>query len=670
MARKNNYIDNLYENSSVEFESLINNLNEWGSNPIESSRQCFKHLYNIIRYQQKEIEIIDNQKISQKEFSSALNIKANIGDFMSALNEISKNLEKCPTIEQFKLYLDEKISKKEIDELLKNKLSLEEIKTHFKNGEIKININDILDDLNINFVSYKNLNDILSSKVNKNDIMNLLNLKANKTDINKINIDFKNLNSLNDKLKEMVNNYDKVINNINQKIKDINDDLHNNKIDKNDLNTINNQLNNFGSKLENDSNITNNALSDFEQKINLIINKYESLDKTIQIHYNNINEKLDKEKEKKNKESILVENFENKINSLYNDITKIYKILDNKLNKYEIDPLNLNLKELYSKIKIFYDQKYITAQDIDKIYNSISEDIHEKFIEIENYTKDFLKKFDNDIVLNLDSKASIEEINSIKMDINQLKYLVDKKADLETMNNVEDILKNINQNYICKNDYENFVQYCQNNIEEMKNDIILKSNIDETMSYLKNKADINDINLALNQIHDELDIKLSLQDFNHAMNNQNKINSALLLSNKIGEWVWESGNLKNLHNVPWEIQKMNNLPENFVWNENSDTIVIKQKGIYLCNLAFFVKTNAIIQLYVNGDMILSKNNNENILEGNERYRINNININPNYESITGININELLFLQEKSRICISYNGGDNVKGVLMLKMLC
>ena len=670
MARKNNYIDNLYENSSVEFESLINNLNEWGSNPIESSRQCFKHLYNIIRYQQKEIEIIDNQKISQKEFSSALNIKANIGDFMSALNEISKNLEKCPTIEQIKLYLDEKISKKEIEELLKNKLSLEEIKTYFKNGEIKININDILDDLNINFVSYKNLNDILSSKVNKNDIMNLLNLKANKTDINKINIDFKNLNSLNDKLKEMVNNYDKVINNINQKIKDINDDLHNNKIDKNDLNTINNQLNNFGSKLENDSNITNNALSDFEQKINLIINKYESLDKTIQIHYNNINEKLDKEKEKKNKESILVENFENKINSLYNDITKIYKILDNKLNKYEIDPLNLNLKELYSKIKIFYDQKYITAQDIDKIYNSISEDIHEKFIEIENYTKDFLKKFDNDIVLNLDSKASIEEINSIKMDINQLKYLVDKKADLETMNNVEDILKNINQNYICKNDYENFVQYCQNNIEEMKNDIILKSNIDETMSYLKNKADINDINLALNQIHDELDIKLSLQDFNHAMNNQNKINSALLLSNKIGEWVWESGNLKNLHNVPWEIQKMNNLPENFVWNENSDTIVIKQKGIYLCNLAFFVKTNAIIQLYVNGDMILSKNNNENILEGNERYRINNININPNYESITGININELLFLQEKSRICISYNGGDNVKGVLMLKMLC
>ena len=670
MARKNNYIDNLYENSSVEFESLINNLNEWGSNPIESSRQCFKHLYNIIRYQQKEIEIIDNQKISQKEFSSALNIKANIGDFMSALNEISKNLEKCPTIEQFKLYLDEKISKKEIDELLKNKLSLEEIKTHFKNGEIKININDILDDLNINFVNYKDLNDILSSKANKNDIMNLLNLKANKTDIDKINNDFKNLNSLNDKLKEMVNNYDKVINNINQKIKDINDDLHNNKIDKNDLNTISNQLNNFGSKLENDSNITNNALSDFEQKINLIINKYESLDKTIQIHYNNINEKLDKEKEKKNKESILVENFENKINSLYNDITKIYKILDNKLNKYEIDPLNLNLKELYSKIKIFYDQKYITAQDIDKIYNSISEDIHEKFIEIENYTKDFLKKFDNDIVLNLDSKASIEEINSIKMDINQLKYLVDKKADLETMNNVEDILKNINQNYICKNDYENFVQYCQNNIEEMKNDIILKSNIDETMSYLKNKADINDINLALNQIHDELDIKLSLQDFNHAMNNQNKINSALLLSNKIGEWVWESGNLKNLHNVPWEIQKMNNLPENFVWNENSDTIVIKQKGIYLCNLAFFVKTNAIIQLYVNGDMILSKNNNENILEGNERYRINNININPNYESITGININELLFLQEKSRICISYNGGDNVKGVLMLKMLC
>ena len=58
------------------------------------------------------------------------------------------------------------------------------------------------------------------------------------------------------------------------------------------------------------------------------------------------------------------------------------------------------------------------------------------------------------------------------------------------------------------------------------------------MTYLKNKADINDVNNALNQIHDELDIKLSFQDFNNVMDNQYKINSTLLQNNQVGECIF------------------------------------------------------------------------------------------------------------------------------------
>ena len=60
------------------------------------------------------------------------------------------------------------------------------------------------------------------------------------------------------------------------------------------------------------------------------------------------------------------------------------------------------------------------------------------------------------------------------------------------------------------------------------------------MTYLKNKADINDVNNALNQTHDELDIKLSFQDFNNVMDNQYKINSALLQNNQVGECIFIS----------------------------------------------------------------------------------------------------------------------------------
>ena len=663
MSRHNIYTNNLYENSPLEFETLLNNINEWENNPIEASRHCFKHLYNIIRYQQKKIEIIDKQKASNNDLNLGLNAKANITDLMGALNEINQNIENIPTIDQFKLNLDEKISKDEIKELLKNKPSLEEIKSYINNGEIKININNILEDLNRNFVNFQNLSDILSTKANKENVLNLLEQKVNKNDVDIINNKIKNLMELNNKVKDIENNIDKIINNTNEQINSINNELNNRKIDKNNFMDIAKKLNNLESLYKNDTNNINNKISDLEEKINSNIKNCELMDKNIKMFDNNLKDLLNNQID--NKIPINIENFEDKINSICNDINKIYNLLDDKINKFEIESINLKIKELKSKSNLFLNQKYITPQDIDIFYNSISDDIHQKFIDMQNYTKDFLKKFDNDIVQNLDTKASCDEINSVKMDINQIKYLLDQKADLNVMNNIENVVTRMNQNYIGKNDYENFIQICSKDIQEMKNDIILKSNIDETMSYLKNKADINDVNIALNQIHDELDIKLSFQDFDHAMNNQNKINSALVQNNQIGLWMWDSGVIKNNHNVPWEIQKINNFPENFIWNNNSDTVVVKKKGIYLLSLGFFAKNNAFIQLYVNGEVILSKNSNENNKEKEK-----NLNNNIIEESITGININEFLFIQEKSRISVTYDGTDNVKGIMMLKMLC
>ena len=672
MSRQNIYGDNSYENSPLEFETLINNITEWENNPIEASRHCFKHLYNIIRFQQKKIEIIDKQKASIKDLSSSLNTKANITDLMMALNEMNQNIEKCPTLDQIQLNLQDKISKNEIKELLKNKPSFEEIKSFINNGEIKINIKNIMEDLNRNFVSFKSFSDILNTKANKENLENILNKKADKSDIDMIKNDIVNLMELNKNVKNIENNIDKMSNNINQQFDNITNDLIKSKNDKNEYIDVVSQLNNFDSKLNNNTNLINNAISELEQKLNLVINNFESLEKSIKINEQNYELMNGEQNNKNNKISIEVENFENKIYSMNKEINKIYNLLENKMNNYEIETINLKIEELDKRSSLFLNQKYITSQEIDNIYNSIlnsiSDDIQQKFINMEKYTKDIMKKFDNYIVESLDDKVPSKEIKSMQMDINQLKCLLDKKADLNLMNNMEDIMTKLNQNYINKNEYENFLEMCSKDIQEIKNDLVLKSNIDETMSYLKDKANINDVNIALNQIHDELDIKLSFQDFDHAMNNQNKINTALVQNNQIGIWIWESGVIKNSHNVPWEIQKVNNSPENLIWSNNTDIIAVKKKGIYMINLGFFVKKNAFIQLYINGEMILSKNKNEIEKEVNDKK--NKIFEDTIEERIIGLNVNELLFLQEKSRITVSYDGNNDVKGIMLLKMLC
>ena len=660
MSVKNNFNDNFYENTSIEFESLLNNINEWENNPIEASRYCLKNLYNIIRYQEKKIEIINKNKISNSEYNRGLNAKTNISDFMSAINDISQNIEKRPTLEQIKLLLNDNIYRKEINEVLKNKTSLEEVKSNLENGNIKISIDNIKEDLNRNCVHFKNLSDILSTKPNKETILNLLNQKANINDIEKINKELKNLNFINNKIQEIENNFNEIITKINQQIEKINND--NNTMNKINYNNIVKQLNEIELKFNNYSNSIDSNISDIDKKINLIKNKYDLLDKEIKSYEDNFKEFLNKENENKNKSPNYQNNIEEKINSINKDINKIFEIIENVLSKYENDSKELQRKISLSKTNSDSNQEYITSQEIDNIYSSICHDIFQKFIDIDNYTKNNLNKIKIEIMENIDSKASNEEINSIKLDLNKIKLLLEQKSDL---NSIDYILNDINLNYVNKKEFENFMGIYQNSMEEMKNDLILKSNIEETMNFLKNKADINDVNNALNQIHDELDIKLSFQDFNHAMNNINKINSALLQNNQVGEWIWESGIVKNNHFILWEIQKINNCPENFIWNQDSDTIVVKQKGIYLFNLAIFMYNPAIVHLYINGEKFLSRNFDDKE-ESGFKYNLKN---NVTNENLTGTSINEFLLLQEKSRISIYYEGSDNVKGILSLKLL-
>jgi hypothetical protein len=252
MSRNNKYNDYLQESSPMEFETLINNINEWENNPIEASRHCFKHLYNIIRYQQKKIEIIDNQKASNNDLYSGLNTKINITDFMNTINETNQNIELRPTNDQIQLFLGEKISKNEIKELLKNKPSLEDIKSYINKGEIKLNLKNISEDLNRNFVTFKNMSDILSTKANKNDILNILNQKADKKDFENLKDEIMKLNN---KIKGIDDNLENIVNNIEKKVNDMNNILNNNKVDKKDFTNMVNQINNIESNMNENSNI-------------------------------------------------------------------------------------------------------------------------------------------------------------------------------------------------------------------------------------------------------------------------------------------------------------------------------------------------------------------------------------------------------------------------------
>ena len=674
------YISYDLDNNNIQFETMLNNISEWQNNPIEATRLCFKYLYEINRSHQRNIESLDKQKASKNELSSGLKTKGDLADIMQTFNEVAQNMEQRPTKDEILIILDEKIGKTELNKILLSRPSIDDIKKLLANGELKINLKKSFDELSRNFVNIKDFGELMNSKMSKENVINLLNEKVNKNEIDNILNELKNFGELEQKVKSIDNDLDRLIDHMKKQFNSIDNSINNlakNKIEYKDFESINNKIIENNKNSINLTNQINDDIEKIKKEINMINTKYNKINSTI----NNIKNNYEMfENNSKNNENNIIQSFENKINSIAERINN-NQIDYEKDSQKNMNIINQNIEQLNKKFLIFENQKYASISDFD----NISLQIKSEMKDFQNYIKDYLKNFDEDLINNINQKMNIEEANEIlsqKVDINTLQKMLNSKASALDMDNIKLNIDKINQeiqNNINYDKFDSCIEKISDNIQEIKNDLLLKSNIDEVMSYLKNKANIDDVNKALIDIHNDLDNKSSLADFKHAMNNQNNINTYLAKENSVGKWIWQSGNVSKGYAVPWEIQVINTMPENFIWEKDDICILVKEKGIYLLSLGFFVKEKPTIQVIINGETVLSQvNSSAFIVRQENSNEFSNINFgfikedeNENgYNCTTGITMNEFLCLGNMSKIIISYSGNDSVKGMMSLKHIC
>ena len=118
--------------------------------------------------------------------------------------------------------------------------------------------------------------------------------------------------------------------------------------------------------------------------------------------------------------------------------------------------------------------------------------------------------------------------------------------------------------------------------------------------------DIDDVNKAFSEMHEEVELKMPKNEFDSAMSHQQNLNQLLCAENCSARWMWKSGNLSpNGYAVPWEIQSVNTCPENFIWEEEQANIVTVAPGLYEITLGFFCLKKPTVQVLVNGETILT-----------------------------------------------------------------
>ena len=669
------------------------------------------------------------KKIRQKNLDPLFKKKAEKINISNALNNITNALENRPTNDDIIQVLNDKLDKKDFVYYFNSKPSIEDFNNSVmqindlqKQFEIfQLNISEKIENLNNKNIDINNLQKILDNKANLSDVVGALDLKADienvNSFINEINLNLENkinktefyelsknivmAKDLDESLKNKVEINDFQIlsdafqdmkSNLNKRVNDIDDDLD--RLIEN----IKSQFQSTGDLIENleKNKINFEQLDKFnEQLCNKMDEKnfnilFESFKKSIFDTVNNF--KIENLNDVKNIENKLYDNMGNIANecqSIINEINLQNENINNLINEKDKEIL-----EIANKFEVQYAQ---LIQDVKNDLNLLNKDINEKLkfkLDLESFELflDNTKKDLNDKVNILTIKKNNEEIlnifaeklNNLYTTIqNDTQLLLINKADIsmlenkpsiDDLNKVREYLNSLDMELKQKVDTENLnsiLESINSDFENMHLELDSKISNNDFENIINKKVDINNFSNALNNIQNELQTKLNSNDFSNAMNNQAMINDTLCNENSLARWLWKSGKVKNSYTIPWEEQCVNTAPDNFIWEKDKTIIGINEGGLYMLSLGFYANKKPSIQIMLNGEIAISVNGNNNSNCGaysNSSGYIIHQNSNRKMKRITGLSLIDFIVLPDNAKISITYTGEEGF-GFMGLKKL-
>jgi len=665
----------------------------------------------------KQMDKALREKFSFNELNPLLNNKLDNSDLDQFINNINIELEKRPTNEEIIQILNQKVDKKELAYYLESKPSTNDLyNTRKKIEENSRNIESIKDNIHNIVVSntqQKNEIDVIKKELNKksnlDDVAEALELKLDSENfVNELNNIKKNIeNDINTIKKEKLEEIDKKIEEINKNKNDVNDfklisdafqDMKLNLTQR--VDDIDNDFDRLIENIKAQFNTTNKLITDLENKksekkdldnMNLSLTKKldeDKFNKSISDLKNNIFESMNNFKEDYLTNIKILENkSENKNDTIITELNKQNEEIQNFINNEKQD-IGLMINEILNENNLEYNTNFEELNEqIKKLNINLSEKLNKKIDEekFDNYFNNIKKElnskmslFDSqkntqEIIASFDKKISLVISNIKEEIITNIESLLNEKADLSLLNDkISSVDFNVLKDYINTIDYElkqkmetmfnEYMNITNTNLQNLNNELNSKSegNITKLNSLLNNKVNIDEYNMALNKIKKELNIKIDNTEFNNAMNNQSIINDIICNENQIGRWLWKTGKMKGGFTIPWDTQKINTAPDNYIWEKDKSVINVINGGIYQINLGFyfsnftgFANKKPQVQIIINS---------ENAINVNSNNKINN------NKKMNSLSFSDFVILKDDSKIVVTFNGEEGL-GFIGLKKL-
>ena len=556
-------------------------------------QELFHNMNNKIESLSNKLNMLNNicEDIVTKDYlKTVCASKVDINDYLNTINNIDQHIKQKPSFDEIKYLSEDKISKTELNEILKNYLNVKDFSSFAdtipKSTDLKdLNLNtknkldSLMIDLNKKFNSLPTfqdidkINNILSKKANISELQKILSFKVDK---NVLIDELKNkadYNYIDNQLKKKMDIFawDKIQNVINLM------KLINNKIDRKYLDEFINDL----MAKEHDL---------FDTKFKALDIDFDRFIESVKTQFNNINQVVNKLSNDKIDKTFFEERLNIKLDS-----KKLLTELDkfNQENKLKINDINLKYKEnceslnlKINEIKLDFNNQIEGFKDdirnLIKELNSISNNVQYNFDMLikeknnnefyKNETSDKLKNIFNKIESKVETNIFNKSIIKIQDDLKKL--IMNITEEKITYREVEKLIKNLDT----KNK-DNLSKY-RNEFDQIINDIN-----SQILSLKKNKVNFEELNESLdskiNEINNEINKRASVNDL---ISLNNKIKT---LSNNLSGKLDEKKYIENKKETNNIIESINNELLN-KYNKNEADNLLNEK----CNLNTF---NSVIK---------------------------------------------------------------------------
>ena len=664
----------------------LDNYIKFKPNNDEEIFQSLNNLRNCLdqKMNKSELSYYLNQKnntqdcININQFNDLLNqFELFKNDIYNKLNKFENEVVIKDDFAVLKNELDDKANLLDIENALESKEDKEKINLLRKNIVDKNEINNMINNAlnNTKNLGLDNFDQFINEY--QNDFKNIEERLMNKLDINDFHNSF-------EKLRQKVDNIDNDLDRLIQSVKDqfqaVNfaiNNLEQNYIDKNEFNLniekilrnkiekdqvellINNSKNNLLDIINQFKSGENSNKKIFEENIQTKLDKMIFDNRSLLNDITNTNQNINNYFSQKQNE---LENLMNKIKAVLNDNNELNnkkEILNNTLENKLLQKLNekldiIKFEEFLNGLKEDLDNKLdiITLKKTnEEIIKEINDKIRQLYSDIHKDLSEKVNKNDLDMIL---SENNFRSINNNNTDISNEKL---------SLTDFEDFVNNITLQLKQKldiNKFNNIISTFNSNFENIHKDMNSKADIKNILELLKNKLDIDNFNDIVNNLNKEIGSKTPLTDFSSAMDNQAIINDTLCNENNIGRWLWKSGKVKNNLSVPWEVQIINTSNDNFIWEKDKSIIGIKEGGLYEIKMGFFADKKPMIQILINGEVIISAiNSNSYVIHQSPGGRMKGTG-KTSFGNVTGLTMVDFILLPDNAKLSVSYTGEKGI----------